>query len=98
MDGQDDGAVARAGRKGPSGDREDVRTRVLHSRAMEERRDRGGKPVLRPSRLSEANRRVVTRGLAPRQQRASSIHEYGGAQVLRDEEIPRPEAADLKVA
>ena len=50
-----------AGREGPSGDRKDVRTRVLHSRPMEERGDRRGKPVLRPSRLSEANRRVVGR-------------------------------------
>jgi hypothetical protein len=62
MDGKDDRPVARAGREGPSGDRKDVRARVLHSRPMEERGDRRGKPVLRPSRLSETNRRVIGRG------------------------------------
>src|SRR3954447_4328837 len=60
MDGKDDRPMAGAGREGPSGDRQDVCTRVLHRRQMEERGDRGGKPVLRPGRLSEANRRVVS--------------------------------------
>ena len=34
------GRVARVRREGPSGDREDVRTRVLHSRPVEEQGDR----------------------------------------------------------
>src|SRR5438552_1791403 len=59
MDGKDDRSLERPGRQSPCGNGQDLRARVLHRRALEERRNRGGEVVLRPGQFPEADRRAL---------------------------------------